>query len=73
MRRKRLDDETHVPTMLHFNVKYRSGIVCPYVTARYFEGEKPAAIEWVWIRELKRPASTAEIAALCKKEGSQIR
>jgi len=65
-RKQRLDDDMYVPNGLHYNVKYISGVICSCVTPRYFQGEKPAAIEWVYIRELKRYATTAEIATLCK-------
>jgi len=71
--KQRLDDDAYMPIGLHYNVKYISGVICSHVTPRHFQGTKPAAIEWAYIRELKRHATTAEIAALCKGESTQQR
>jgi len=68
-RKQRLDDDMYVPNGLHYNVKYLRGVVSNRVTPRYLQGEQPATpatIEWVWICELQRYATAAEIATLCK-------
>ena len=59
--------QNDVPNGLHYNLKYKTGVLCNRVPPRYFQGEKPDAIEWVWIIELKRYATSAEIAALCTR------
>jgi len=73
MPRKPLDDDMYVPNGLHYNVKYSSGVICSNVSPRFFPGTVVKAIEWVYIRELKRHATAAEIAELCKGESEQWR
>jgi hypothetical protein len=63
---KMSEDDVHVPSGLHYNVKYLWGVICSRVTPRYLQGEQPAEIEWVWICELKRYATATEIKALCR-------
>ena len=66
MPRKPLDDDIYVPNGLHYNVKYIAGVLVCRVTERYFQVMRPTAVEWVWICELGRHATAAEINKLCR-------
>ncbi len=50
----------------HFNIQLNGGVLENRVTARGFEGLRPADIEWVLIVEEKRRATPDEIRKLCK-------
>jgi hypothetical protein len=54
------------PGTLHYNIQYKSGSLVNRVTVRGFEGLKPSDIDWVWIVEEKRHATSHEIKKLCK-------
>ena len=49
----------------HFNVMHPRGVLDTHVLARYFKECSFQDIEWVWIVEADRRATTEEIRQLC--------
>ena len=49
----------------HFNVMYKDAALANRVLARDLVGCRASEIEWVWIVEAKRKATTEEIRLLC--------
>ena len=66
MPRKQDHDMYSLLGALHYNIQLKGGALNNRVTARGFEGPRPADIEWVWIVEEKRRATPDEIRKLCK-------
>ena len=61
------DGHYQVPNGLHYNIRYRDGVLHALVTPRFFKWENPELIEWVWIVDMKRYATTDEILHFYKK------
>ena len=56
----------HPPGTMHYNIQLACGALWNRITARYLEeGMKPEQIEWVWMVEARRRATTEEIRNLC--------
>jgi hypothetical protein len=51
---------------LHYNVHFKNGNRENWVTEPAICGLRPADIEWVWVSEDRRRATTEEILNLCK-------
>lgn len=51
---------------LHYNVHFKKKNVINRLIARDICGLRPVDIDWIWIVELRRRATTAEIGKLCK-------
>ena len=54
------------PGALHYNIQLKAGALNNRVTARGFESLRPVDIEWVWIVEEERRATSDEIGRFCK-------
>jgi hypothetical protein len=50
---------------VHFNIKYKGGALLNRAAARDLKAALPSNIEWVWIVEANRFATTDEIRQLC--------
>jgi hypothetical protein len=55
----------------HYNLRYKSGALLNGITARDVCGIRPQDIEWIWIVEERRSATTEEIRKLCKRAPKQ--
>jgi hypothetical protein len=74
MPRNRDDDMYYQPPeALHYNIQLKGGGLNNRVTMRGFEGLKPGDIDWVWIVEERRRATTDEIRKLCKGPPQRMR
>jgi hypothetical protein len=51
---------------VHYNVKFKSGGLLNRLVAIEVRGLKPREIEWIYLVEEKRNATTDEIRMLCK-------
>ena len=51
---------------LHYNVHFTNGNRENWVTEPAIYGLLPADIEWLWVAEDRRRATTEEILSLCK-------
>jgi hypothetical protein len=51
---------------VHYNVHFKSGNLENRVTGRAVSGLRPKDIDWIWIVELRRRATSEEILKLCK-------
>jgi hypothetical protein len=51
---------------LHYNVKFKSGGMLNRLVADEVCGLKPLEIDWVYMVEAKRMATTEEVKKLCK-------
>jgi hypothetical protein len=52
---------------LHFNVKFKSGGMLNRLLALEIFGLRPREIEWIWLVEQQRYATSEEIRKLCKR------
>lgn len=50
----------------HYNLKYKTGALLNRITAHEVCGIRPQDIEWVWIVDQNRYATSKEIRELCK-------
>jgi hypothetical protein len=52
--------------IVHYNVHFKKKSVINRLIARDICGLRPVDIDWIWIVELRRRATPAEIGKLCK-------